>query len=59
MVGVALLTRLGRATRAVPDNPALAKASGIDVDKVVRLVWITSTALARLSGIMLALSPTG
>ena len=59
-VGVALLrTRLGRATRAVSDNPALAEASGIDVDKVVRLVWITATALAGLSGIMLALVLNG
>ena len=39
-VGFALLrTRIGRATRAVSDNPALAAASGIDVDKVIRLVW--------------------
>ena len=59
-VGIALLrTRLGRATRAVSDNPALAEASGIDVDKVVRLVWILATALAGLSGIMLALVLNG
>ena len=39
-VGYALLrTRIGRATRAVSDNPALASASGIDVDRVIRLVW--------------------
>lgn len=60
VVGIALLrTRLGRATRAVSDNPALAEASGIDVDKVVRLVWITATALAGLAGIMLALVLNG
>lgn len=59
-VGYALLrTRLGRATRAVSDNPALASASGIDVDKVVRLVWIASTALAGLAGILLALVLNG
>lgn len=59
-VGFALLrTRLGRATRAVSDNPALAEASGIDVDKVVRLVWIIATALAGLAGIMLALVLNG
>ena len=40
IVGYALLrTRIGRATRAVSDNPALAQASGIDTDKVIRLVW--------------------
>ena len=50
-VGYALLrTRIGRATRAVSDNPALASASGIDVDKVIRLVWTVSAALAGLSG---------
>lgn len=59
-VGYALLrTRLGRATRAVSDNPALAAASGIDVDRVIRIVWIMSTALAGLAGIMLALVLNG
>ena len=55
-VGYALLrTRIGRATRAVSDNPALASASGIDVDKVIRLVWIAATALAGLSGVLYSL----
>lgn len=59
-VGFALQrTRLGRATRAVSDNPALAAASGIDVDRVVRIVWIVATALAGLAGIMLALILNG
>nr|WP_284329124.1 branched-chain amino acid ABC transporter permease [Demequina litorisediminis] len=48
-------TRTGRATRAVSDNPALASASGIRVDKVVRLVWILATGLAAVGGILLAL----
>lgn len=54
-----LRTRLGRATRAVSDNPALAAASGIDVDKVIRTVWILATGLAGLAGIMLALVLNG
>jgi neutral amino acid transport system permease protein len=55
-VGYALLrTRIGRATRAVSDNPALASASGIDVDRVIRLVWTVSAALAGLSGILYSL----
>jgi len=59
-VGFALLrTRLGRATRAVSDNPALAEASGIDVDRVVRIVWTVACALAGLAGIMLALVLNG
>ncbi|WP_234986622.1 branched-chain amino acid ABC transporter permease [Demequina sp. NBRC 110055] len=48
-------TRTGRATRAVSDNPALASASGIRVDKVVRLVWMMATGLAAVGGILLAL----
>lgn len=59
-VGYALLrTRFGRATRAVSDNPALAAASGINVDRVIRLVWIVSTGLAGLAGILLALVLSG
>jgi len=55
-VSIALLkTRIGKATRAVADNPALAAASGINVDAVIRTVWITGGALAALSGILLAL----
>lgn len=55
-VGLALIyTRIGRATRAVADNPALAAASGIDVDRVIRIVWTISTALAGLSGVLYGL----
>jgi branched-chain amino acid transport system permease protein len=49
-------TRLGKATRAVADNPALAAASGINVDHVIRLVWIGGAALAGLSGVGLGLT---
>ncbi|MGC0368279.1 branched-chain amino acid ABC transporter permease [Microbacterium sp. SLBN-111] len=59
-VGLFLLkTRVGRATRAVSDNPALAAASGINVDGVVRLIWTTAAALAGLSGILLGLVLNG
>ncbi len=47
-------TRIGKATRAISDNPQLAAASGIDVDKVVRYVWILSGVLAAISGILWA-----
>jgi len=46
-------TRLGKATRAVADNPALAAASGINVDRIIRLVWTVGGALASLSGVIL------
>lgn len=47
-------TRTGKATRAINDNASLSAASGIDVDRVVRLVWILGTVLAGLSGILWA-----
>lgn len=47
-------TRLGKATRAVSDNPALASSAGIDVERVIEVVWIVGAALAGLSGILLA-----
>jgi len=40
----------------VADNPALAAASGIDVDKVIRVVWIAGAVLAGLAGILLGLA---
>ncbi|MDP4501913.1 branched-chain amino acid ABC transporter permease [Nonomuraea turcica] len=49
-------TRLGRATRAVSDNRALASATGISVDRVITTVWIVGTALAGLSGAFLGFS---
>lgn len=49
-----LRTRTGKATRAISDNPSLAAASGIDVDRVIRIVWILAAALAGLAGILWA-----
>lgn len=55
-VGYVLVrTRVGQATRAVSDNPALAAASGIDVDKIIRMVWTASAGLAGLAGVLYAL----
>jgi len=57
LLGVAyflLRTRIGKATRAVSDNPSLAAASGIDVDRVIRIVWFMAGGLAGLSGILWA-----
>ncbi|MGI5159465.1 ABC transporter permease subunit [Microbispora sp. CA-102843] len=57
IVGVALLkTRIGKAARAVADNPALAASSGINVDRVIRIIWTVGGAIASLAGIMLGLS---
>ena len=50
-----LATRIGRATRAVSDNPALAAASGITVERIIRLVWTLGGALAALGGVLMGL----
>ncbi|MDP9429138.1 MAG: branched-chain amino acid ABC transporter permease [Actinomycetota bacterium] len=56
-VAFALLrTRIGKATRAVADNPALASSSGIDVERVIQVVWISGAALAGLAGVLLGLA---
>ena len=49
-------TRIGKATRAVADNPALASSSGINVDRVISVVWTGGAALAGLSGFLLGLT---
>ncbi len=48
------MTKTGKATRAISDNVDLAAASGIDVDRVVRYVWVAASALAGLGGILWA-----
>ena len=46
-------TRIGKATRAVADNRSLAAASGINVENVIRVVWVGGAALAALSGVFI------
>ena len=55
VVGGLATTRLGKAMRAVSDNPALSASSGMRVDGVINRVWILGTALTGLSGVLLAL----
>ena len=58
LVAVALIlqrTRVGKAMRAVADNPDLASSSGIDVQRVILLVWFFGGALAALGGVLQAL----
>ncbi|MEX1178805.1 MAG: branched-chain amino acid ABC transporter permease [Nitriliruptor sp.] len=47
-------SRFGKAMRAVADNRDLAESSGIDVERVVSVVWIAGGALAGLGGILYA-----
>lgn len=49
-------TRLGKAMRAVSDNPALSASSGMRVDGVISAVWILGTALTGLAGVLLAIN---
>jgi branched-chain amino acid transport system permease protein len=52
-VGLVLLyTKIGKAMRAVSDNPDLAASSGIDVDRVILFVWGWAGGLAALGGIL-------
>ncbi|MDL9938173.1 branched-chain amino acid ABC transporter permease [Gordonia sp. ABSL1-1] len=62
LLGVALLmqkTRIGKAMRAVADNRDLAAASGINVDRVILVVWALAGGLAALGGVLFALSELG
>ncbi len=57
LVSIALQrTRMGKAMRAVADNPPLAASSGINVDRVISVVWAGSASLAGLSGVLLGMT---
>jgi branched-chain amino acid transport system permease protein len=58
LVGVASyleMTRMGKAMRAVSDNRELAESTGIDVERVITLVWVSGAALAATSGVFFGL----
>ena len=58
LIGVALFltrTRIGKATRAVSDNSALAAASGIDVEQIIRIVWVVAGGLTGIAGLFYGL----
>ncbi|MBW9118150.1 branched-chain amino acid ABC transporter permease [Rhizobium cauense] len=48
-------TNIGRSMRAVSENPALAGIAGVDVRRVIRVVWFLGAALACIAGIMTGL----
>jgi neutral amino acid transport system permease protein len=59
LIGVGLMlqrTRIGKAMRAVSDNKDLAAASGINVERVVLVVWALGGALAGLGGVFFGLA---
>jgi branched-chain amino acid transport system permease protein len=48
-------TRVGKATRAVSDNPSLAASTGIDVERIIRIVWLVAGGLTGLAGVLYGL----
>ena len=48
-------TRIGKAFRAMASNTNLAMVRGINTAKITNFVWIYSSAMAALAGIMLAM----
>ena len=48
-------TKIGKAMRAVSDNPELAKVSGIEVEKVIRATWIIGGFCAAAAGVFMAM----
>ena len=48
-------TRLGKAMRAASDNPELAQASGIDIEKIINYIWFISITFASLGGILIGM----
>lgn len=62
LIGVALMlqkTPIGKAMRAVSDNKDLAASCGINVERVITVVWCLGGGLAALGGVLLALSELG
>lgn len=48
-------TKLGKAMRAMADNPDLARTSGIDTERIILWTWVIGGALVALAGVLLAL----
>ena len=54
LLGVAAFlqrSRTGKAIRAVSDNPSLASSTGINTQKIIRVVWFAGGALAAMGGV--------
>lgn len=51
-------SRLGKAMRAMSDNPDLARVSGINTNTVIMVTWIIAGSLAAAAGTLLSLDVT-
>lgn len=49
-------TMLGKMMRAASDNEALARVSGVNTRRIIRLTWFISSAIAGLAGVLLAIT---
>ncbi len=57
MAGLMLLvhrTRLGRAMRAVAENPSAAALMGVDINRVIAITFMLGSALAAVAGVMVS-----
>jgi len=48
-------TRIGRAMRAVSDEPDLARVTGISTERVILVTWLIGGALAAVAGVFLGM----
>jgi branched-subunit amino acid ABC-type transport system permease component len=59
MLGIHLIlhyTKFGKAQRAVADSRELARVSGIDAARIIRLTWLMAGAIGGLAGFVLGVS---
>lgn len=59
MLGLLLLvhrTRLGRAMRAVSENPKIASLMGVNPDQIITATFILGAALAAIAGVLVAMN---
>lgn len=59
MTGLLILinrTRLGRAMRAVSENPQIASLMGVNPDRVITATFIMGAALAAIAGVLVAMN---
>jgi branched-chain amino acid transport system permease protein/neutral amino acid transport system permease protein len=47
-------TKLGKAMRAIADNPDLARVSGINTEQIIVWTWVVGGALVAVAGVLLA-----
>ncbi|HSY86774.1 MAG TPA: branched-chain amino acid ABC transporter permease, partial [Verrucomicrobiae bacterium] len=48
-------SRIGRAMRAVSDEPDLARVTGISTERVILVTWLVGGALAAVAGVFLGM----